>query len=406
MSDRDSFFAAVTANPTDDLPRLVFADWFEEQGEPARAEFIRLQCHWNPTNAPELGRRLDERAGELFRENWQRWFAPLVDGLNGRDDSIREYTVQDWRFPAYQVALQPSAPRTPLCVKRFIVVRGFVGVLSIDPVGLVADSDIQGAFSTEWPHALQVTVGADTNEWARLSHPILRRLTSLGLTEVLAESESSSLAGISAVLHDPNLSGVSELRWHATTDRNHMRPTRVPAESVRTFTSSPLVGQVRDLMFGGLDEQGLRTLTQCDRLRLTALDFQASSGTAEMGEALASAATAPHIERLQINEGFPDEAVARLAEGTRWHRLKELVLDLNSLSSAVLTPLALSPFTLQLEVLDLSDNRMFFDGDAPAALRLLARSLKPDVLRRLDLGLNGLRELPRCLTRFGDRVRW
>jgi len=34
---------AVAANPADDLPRLVLADWYEENGEGERAEFIRVQ---------------------------------------------------------------------------------------------------------------------------------------------------------------------------------------------------------------------------------------------------------------------------------------------------------------------------------------------------------------------------
>lgn len=36
--------AGIRANPDDDLPRLVAADWLEERGEELRAELIRLQC--------------------------------------------------------------------------------------------------------------------------------------------------------------------------------------------------------------------------------------------------------------------------------------------------------------------------------------------------------------------------
>ena len=38
MSDRESFVAAIAASPDDDLPRLVFADWLDEHGDPDRAE--------------------------------------------------------------------------------------------------------------------------------------------------------------------------------------------------------------------------------------------------------------------------------------------------------------------------------------------------------------------------------
>ncbi len=42
--DEQALLAAVAANPADDLPRLVYADWLEEHGQSVRAEFIRLQC--------------------------------------------------------------------------------------------------------------------------------------------------------------------------------------------------------------------------------------------------------------------------------------------------------------------------------------------------------------------------
>ena len=34
---------AIIAHPDDDTPRLIFADWLEEKGDSARAEFIRVQ---------------------------------------------------------------------------------------------------------------------------------------------------------------------------------------------------------------------------------------------------------------------------------------------------------------------------------------------------------------------------
>jgi uncharacterized protein (TIGR02996 family) len=46
QSDRQGLIAAIRDNPDDDTPRLVCADWFEEQGGEsniARAEFIRTQ---------------------------------------------------------------------------------------------------------------------------------------------------------------------------------------------------------------------------------------------------------------------------------------------------------------------------------------------------------------------------
>lgn len=41
-----SLLAAIVAEPDDDLPRLLAADWFEERGESERAEFIRVQIRF------------------------------------------------------------------------------------------------------------------------------------------------------------------------------------------------------------------------------------------------------------------------------------------------------------------------------------------------------------------------
>ena len=41
---QQSFWNAIIENPDDDTPRLIYADWLEENGDPDRAEFIRLQC--------------------------------------------------------------------------------------------------------------------------------------------------------------------------------------------------------------------------------------------------------------------------------------------------------------------------------------------------------------------------
>ena len=53
MSDREALLAAIRANPDDDLPRLVYADWLDENADSLppmerhsagdRAAFIRLQ---------------------------------------------------------------------------------------------------------------------------------------------------------------------------------------------------------------------------------------------------------------------------------------------------------------------------------------------------------------------------
>src|SRR4051794_24770284 len=65
MTD-DAFVRAILAAPEDDALRSVYADWLEESGDAARAEYLRLLCRLSGDPAPEadalppmLG-RLDE----------------------------------------------------------------------------------------------------------------------------------------------------------------------------------------------------------------------------------------------------------------------------------------------------------------------------------------------------------
>lgn len=54
MPDRRSFIDMIRANPADDGPRLVYADWLEERGETVPAEYVRVACANNKTRLAEM----------------------------------------------------------------------------------------------------------------------------------------------------------------------------------------------------------------------------------------------------------------------------------------------------------------------------------------------------------------
>lgn len=43
MSDHDALLNAIAEHPEEDTPRLMYADWLDENGEPERADFVRAQ---------------------------------------------------------------------------------------------------------------------------------------------------------------------------------------------------------------------------------------------------------------------------------------------------------------------------------------------------------------------------
>src|SRR5262245_2948341 len=71
-SDAAAFLRLILADPDADGPRLVFADWLDEHGDPARAEFIRLQCAAArlPADDSRLAALRDRAAALLDRAAW------------------------------------------------------------------------------------------------------------------------------------------------------------------------------------------------------------------------------------------------------------------------------------------------------------------------------------------------
>jgi uncharacterized protein (TIGR02996 family) len=85
MSDELALLTAIIANPDEDTPRLMFADWLQENGQPERAEFIRVQIeiarlperHLKPKDErPPDNERLS-RFRELFAAHQEEWLRPL-----------------------------------------------------------------------------------------------------------------------------------------------------------------------------------------------------------------------------------------------------------------------------------------------------------------------------------------
>lgn len=88
MTDRTAFLEAILSQPDEDLPRLIFADWLEEQGDAARAEFIRVQCDLArlPRRSPDW-RALAEREMDLLSVHGGHWRAevPAFPGIVWQD---------------------------------------------------------------------------------------------------------------------------------------------------------------------------------------------------------------------------------------------------------------------------------------------------------------------------------
>src|SRR5579884_4313008 len=90
----DSFLQAILEAPDDDAPRLIYADWLEENGEPERAEYIRLEIErerlgeHHPRHGALHWRKLAlESAHE---EAWRRFLPDWAEGGELRRGFVEE----------------------------------------------------------------------------------------------------------------------------------------------------------------------------------------------------------------------------------------------------------------------------------------------------------------------------
>src|SRR5262249_46624256 len=71
------FLEAIRESPGDDALRLVYADWLDDHGDAARAEFIRVQCELARPPGKERRAGLEDRESALLSANRGAWLAPL-----------------------------------------------------------------------------------------------------------------------------------------------------------------------------------------------------------------------------------------------------------------------------------------------------------------------------------------
>jgi uncharacterized protein (TIGR02996 family) len=91
----DALLAAVLAAPLEDAPRLVYADWLEEQGDP-RGEFlriiVRLETLAGREAPPEMSAKL----------KWVR----EVAGLRNRLRELRQVVPGEWALRLFRVQIE------------------------------------------------------------------------------------------------------------------------------------------------------------------------------------------------------------------------------------------------------------------------------------------------------------
>jgi uncharacterized protein (TIGR02996 family) len=119
MREDDAFLRAILEEPDDDAPRLIYADWLEERGDPL-SDLLRFQC--GLAALPEADpRRLEflARAGAVLVKHWRDWdrrFHTLIDRGKFRRGAPGSITLSGQTFLDHELVLSLLVPFPKLLV--------------------------------------------------------------------------------------------------------------------------------------------------------------------------------------------------------------------------------------------------------------------------------------------------
>lgn len=122
MTDGDRLLAAILEYPAEDTPRLVYADWLDENGEGERAHYIRWLLKGRFTHP-------------FPRVSFRKWFRPFWTGA-----TCRRHLVNDDNIPTlWLMKVRAAGELSPAAQMR--VTRGFVSSITCTADDWLANAD-------------------------------------------------------------------------------------------------------------------------------------------------------------------------------------------------------------------------------------------------------------------------
>ena len=417
MSDDNPnpFLAQVLAAPEDDAPRLIYADWLEEAGDP-RGEFIRVQCEL--ASLSSLDPRYHQaryRSRQLMTEHGEQWAGELkqdVRKIAFHRGFIDNITLRARAFLSEHEALFQSVPVNWM---RFIYVKGagqgladcegLTKVRRLDLSNLqIPNEDLVAIFRSPHLNSLQSldmrnfqashdqSVGkaiaemqsADCLEQLSLNGSIGTEEFFVALTSgdgftALKELNCSSMYGSDTSV--PTIGG-----WHFPSLENLTLRCSLKLDDCEALKTLPL-SQIKklDLMFSGIPATGLERIADegcLDHVRELSLAHSRIGRKAL--NCLLTGERLSHCEKLDLrglklsSANAQTESLDRLARHPSLTKLTEL--SIGGTGDTCLAPIFRSAFASTLKILELQDATLSVDS-----VRALIESGVSDRIEKLTL---------------------
>lgn len=361
MSLPPNILAAIAADPTAEGPRRDAADWFEANGQPARAEFIRLQLEVGAVLGP------DEAALDTEFQFGYRREAAAADRLDLLPIIAREYELlaahdKDW---------------VPWEDNRATYRGGFPISLEVPVQEFLARPALTDLAPGGTIHLTEFA--------AQLPQPPINVKDLLkpgGIQEFTSRKRlADTTPTVKALAASPDLGRIPRL---------DLSMNEFTGAHIALILGSPHLAELRSLDLGSntVGPAGAAAVARCAKLtRLESLSFWfgdiGAAGAKELGRS-------PYLTALTDLELYAnnlgDAGVRALAASPTLSRLGRLNIGYNHFSPAAVERLGHSPHLTSLTRLGMSGNATVGD----AGLAALARSPLAARLTELDVGCCGL----------------
>jgi uncharacterized protein (TIGR02996 family) len=383
-----AFLRAIIDRPDDDTPRLVYADWLDENGDPARAEFIRVQCELGdlPEDDPRRP-KLEDREHELLDANEERWVghsglrsAALSEWVWNRgflravtadhsemqthayDGYFAEHPLEKWRE-----GMRSASHSTATCCLRpehRVRIRSFdfsrLGFSPVDIDDTLLESDYHGLRVEELN--LSDNPGITELAPALARWQVSRCLRSLAFGGrsgenfhwADAENETLDTPGFVEALSDAPLERLSAFDCGLTGD------------GLRLILNATFAPRFKDLDISDnrIAPDAWRAFRQAaPDLRLKRLDVSGTDLAAISLEPLLESPALENLESLEVNRcGSARPNIEAIARSKFWTQATQLRMHGGTIPALHFAPLCESTGRPALRLLDLADNYLRTDG--------------------------------------------
>jgi uncharacterized protein (TIGR02996 family) len=435
MNHEQAFLQAIRETPDDDAPRLIYADWLEEQGGAscaARADFIRLQCRLDAMPEDDPARdRLEDEAADLLAEYETEWTQPLhgiAAGWLFRRGFIERITIGAQKFLTHSECLFDFAPLRslhflihPRDVPHLAACPHLRGIEMLDFSGChLNDRSLQQLLTSPYLGRLKglnlnrnsintpgVRALVQSTLFDRLQHLDLSRNIAIGDTaaRLLAQAESTNnLEVLSLAETNLSLDGLYDLFQSASLCRlSHLNVSNVTrGQGQETLTKSSFMVLRVAAQLCSLDLSNLflpnvnlpRLLAVLSAENLRFLHLRSCHIENRDMELLVQSSSLSKLTTLDLERNnLGAEGALVLADSPHFSTLTHLNISHNNIRDTGARAIAESSHLRHLQELNIAGN-----GIGGSGLKSLGNSANLVLLRSLNLagnfiGVYGVRDL-------------